>query len=109
MTVKQDTAKVVTAKVVTANRLSDGLVVYLDAAGSWSDSIEQARVARDEAAGAALLAEAGRPEQATRVVAPYLIEVVEDGGRLRPGSYREVIRARGPSVRPDVGKQAARP
>ncbi len=95
-----------TDRIVTANRLSDGLVVYLNGAG-WSESIEDARIAGDDAS-AHLLAEAEAPEQAIRVVGPYLIEVDREAGVPRPVSTREVIRALGPTVRPDLGKQAER-
>lgn len=98
-----------TAQVITANRLHDGAVVYLDPAGGWSESVADARVAPDKTQAAALLAEAERPEHATRVVGPYLMDVVVDDGRPRPASLREVIRAQGPTVRSDLGKQAARP
>ncbi len=93
-------------RIVTANRLSDGLVVYLNGAG-WSERIEDARIAGDDAS-AHLLAEAEAPEQAIRVVGPYLIEVACEGAVPRPVSHREAIRALGPTVRPDLGKQAER-
>jgi hypothetical protein len=94
-----------TEKIVTANRLADGLVVYMNGAG-WSERIEQARIAQGDAEAARLLAEAERPGQALEVVGPYLIAVGRDDDVPRPVSHREVIRARGPSVRPDLGKQA---
>ncbi len=92
-------------RIVTANRLDDGLVVYLDGAG-WSERIDDARVARAEEDAAALLAQAEGPGQAVRVVDPYLIEVTREGAVPRPASHREAIRAQGPTVRPDLGKQA---
>ena len=92
-------------RIVTANRLSDGLVVYLNGAG-WSERIDDARVARAEEDAAVLLAQAEAPGQALRVVDPYLIEVTRDGAVSRPVSNREAIRALGPTVRPDLGKQA---
>jgi sulfite reductase (NADPH) hemoprotein beta-component len=95
-------------KVVTANRLSDGVVVYLEAGGGWTEWIEGARIAHGEADAQAILALAERPEQAVAVVGPYLMDVVGEDGRPRPASPREIIRARGPSVRADLGKQAAR-
>ncbi len=94
-----------TSKVVTANRLGDGVVVYL-ADGAWSERVEEARVARDDEEGAALLAFAESPEQGIVVVDPYLMEVAAENGAPRPVSNREVIRARGPTVRQDLGKQA---
>ncbi len=94
-----------TDKIVTANRLDDGLVVYLNGAG-WSERIEDARIAGDDAAADGLLAEAEGPGQEIRVVGPYLIEVALEGAGPRPVSYREAIRAKGPTVRLDLGKQA---
>jgi hypothetical protein len=92
-------------RIVTANRLSDGLVVYLNGAG-WSERIEDARVAGDDAAADGLLARAEGPGQEVRVIGPYLIEVTRAASGARPVSHREAIRARGPTVRPDLGKQA---
>ena len=92
-------------RIVTANRLSDGLVVYLNGAG-WSERIDDARIAGDDAAADGLLARAEGPGQAVRVIGPYLIEVTREGAVPRPVSHREAIRALGPSVRPDLGKQA---
>ncbi len=96
-------------KIVTANRLDDGLVVYLNGAsggGSWSERIEYARIAGDDAAADGLLAEAEGQGQEIRVIEPYLIEVALEGAEPRPVSYREAIRAQGPTVRLDLGKQA---
>jgi len=96
-------------RIVTANRLSDGLVVYLNGAsggGSWSERIADARIAGDDATADGLLARAEGPGQEVRVIGPYLIEVAREGAVPRPVSHREAIRARGPTVRPDLGKQA---
>ncbi len=87
-------------RIVTANRLSDGLVVYLNGAG-WSGRIEDARVASDDAAADGLMVRAGGPGQAIRVIDPYLIEVKQEGAVPRPVSHREAIRAQGPTVRTD--------
>ncbi len=92
-------------KIVTANRLDDGLVVYLNGAG-WSERIEDARIAGDDAAADRLLARAEGPGQAVRVVDPYLIEGPREAAVPRPVSRREAIRAQGPTVRLDLGKQA---
>jgi sulfite reductase (NADPH) hemoprotein beta-component len=93
-----------TGKVVTANRLSDGLVVYLNKTGGWSGRVEDGQVAAGEVESAEILALA--ESQPTAVVGPYLIDVVEEDGVPRPVNYREVLRAKGPSVRLDLGKQA---
>jgi hypothetical protein len=94
-----------TDRIVTANRLSDGLVVYLNGAG-WSERIENARIAGDDAAADGLLARAEGPGQEVRVIGPYLIEVTRAAAVPRPLSNREAIRAQGPTVRLDLGKQA---
>ena len=96
------------SQVITANRLQDGVVVYLDRAGGWSEWIDEARLARSPEEGKKLLALAEQPDQGTRVVGPYLMDVIEDGGRPLPASNREIIRAKGPTVRTDLGKQAVR-
>jgi hypothetical protein len=95
-----------TLKVATANRLDDGEVVYLSAAGAWSERLEDGAVAETPDGDAALLSKARRSVGARLVVDPYLMNVARGSDRLRPLSQREVIRARGPSVRPDLGKQA---
>ncbi len=81
-------------QVVTANRLSDGIVVFLDDAGQWTSRLDRAAVARDGRGGEILL-ERGRAEQAS-VVDPLLIAVVEhENGAIEPLSLREKIRASG--------------
>ena len=96
-----------TTEIVTANRLNDGLVVYLDGAQGWSERVEEARVAHGEEDAAALLALAEGPEHAVRVVGPYLMEVALEGGAPRPLGNREVIRALGPTVRTDLDEPAS--
>ncbi len=93
-------------QVVTANRLGDGLVVFLTADGGWSENIHDARTADGKEAAEALLAGASTPELDTVIVGPYLIEVEERDGGLIPTKYREVLRTKGPSVRQDLGYQA---
>lgn len=94
------------AKAVTANRLADGRVIYLAADGSWRGRAAEAAWAEDEAGQAELLARAEADAAAARVVGPYLFEVAVEDGRPAPVSLRETIRAAGPTVRGDLGKQA---
>jgi len=96
------------AKVVTANRLNDGDVVYLAASGAWAEALDAAAVAEDAAGEARLLEQAEADVAARQVVGPYAMPVARDGAALKPLSQREAIRARGPSVRLDLGKQAAK-
>lgn len=91
-------------KIVSANDLLDGDVVYLTAAHGWSRRLADAAVAHDAAEAEALLACA--TAQTLRVVGAALADVALDPGGPRPLHFREAFRARGPSHRPDLGKQA---
>ncbi len=90
-------------KVLTANDLAGGQVVFLAETG-WSDRYGDA-VIFDDAATADAALEAARA--ATRTLAdPYLIDVAAVDGLPVPTSYRERIRALGPTIHPDMGPQA---
>ena len=93
-------------QVISANRLGDGLVVYLTRDGEWSEAIADAHIADDAAAADLALAVAGAAVARQAVVDPYLVDVDIGGPAPRPTRYREFIRAQGPSVRRDLGKQA---
>ncbi len=93
-------------QIVTANRLTDGRVVYFAAGGTWSEWPREAAVAGDDTEAAALLARA-QADAVAGVVEPYLIELDDNDAEVTPRRYRELIRASGPSVRRDLGKQAA--
>lgn len=81
-------------QVASANRLVDGIVVWLDDAGQWTDRLERAAVSREPRASEILL-ERARAE-AFGVIEPYLVAVSEDeDGTLEPLSLRERIRASG--------------
>ena len=107
MTAKVVNPKAPGAKVMTANLLREGEVVYLTDAGDWSLWIGEARVVHDEAGAAELDAGAQQGERARLVVGPYLMEVEESAAGPQPISTREIIRAKGPTVHPHFGKQAA--
>lgn len=93
-------------QAVTANRLADGIVVFLAEGERWAERASEARVARDKPAADALLAMAEADEARCVVVAPYLIEMTETPGGPAPAGLRERIRAAGPTIRTDLGKQA---
>jgi hypothetical protein len=93
-------------KVLTANSLAPGEVVYWNGAHGWMPELQQAQVLEDAEAETALKTAAEWVAR-NEVVAPYLFPVRLDSGRIVPASARELIRAAGPSVRPDLGKQAA--
>lgn len=95
-----------TQEIVTANRLNDGAVVYLAAEGDWSERLADAVVVEGDAAAKALLDNAAVAVAAQIVVAPYRADVALESGRLVPRTMKERIRARGPSIHPELGKQA---
>ncbi|HUO91469.1 MAG TPA: DUF2849 domain-containing protein [Rhizomicrobium sp.] len=95
-----------TDQILTANRLRDGEVVYW-AAGRWVTELDQAEVFAEDAAAESALKAADAAVRARQVVNPYLFEVRREGGALKPVKEREIIRAAGPTVRPDLGKQSS--
>ena len=88
--------------VLTANRLGDGIVVFLDFEGAWSESFDEAIVARSPDEVKALEDRGTYDAARNLVVEPYLVEVREDGGRLVPLRARERVRVFGPSILDDV-------
>jgi Protein of unknown function (DUF2849) len=88
--------------VLTANRLGDGIVVFLDFEGAWSESIAEAAVARSPDEVRALQDRGTHDAAHNLVVEPYLVEVRESGGSLVPIRYRERVRVAGPSILDDV-------
>ncbi|ABS62513.1 conserved hypothetical protein [Parvibaculum lavamentivorans DS-1] len=105
----QHTRKGAQFQAVTANRLSDGIVVYLTGEGGWSESLQDAAIAEGKEAAEALLARTEPAVADNTVVEPYLFEVAKEDGFVRAASVREVIRQAGPTVRLDLGKQAELP
>jgi len=97
-----------TGLVVTANRLSDGEVVYLAAEGRWTLCLEAALVVGKEESEE-LLRRAERAVAERKVVGPYAFPVVPGPEGIRPTHMKEIIRAAGPTVRRDLGKQAGLP
>ena len=79
--------------VVTANRLLDGIVVYLAPDGSWTEQLAHARLAKTEEETKALEAEAAKAVKGRKVVAVYPMEVANQNGQLVALSIRERIRA----------------
>jgi hypothetical protein len=85
-------------RVLTANRLTDGISVWLGANGEWVVSLRDAFLARHEDAVAAIEA-AGRQALADNcVVDVNVIEIEETDAGPRPYRLRERIRADGPSI-----------
>jgi hypothetical protein len=93
-------------QVLTANRLSDGEVVYLDAGDRWVERLGDALILTTAGEGETALAKGVQAENDREVVHAYLFDVSAQGEALKPVKMREVIRAAGPTVRRDLGKQA---
>jgi hypothetical protein len=85
-------------KAITANRLGDGLVVFLDAAGGWSLSVAEARLLNDGPELDEANAFAKAQHDARVVVEPYPIDVEIVDGKPVPVRLRERIRAEGPTI-----------
>ena len=93
-------------QVLTANRLKDGLVVFLGEGNAWTPWIAEAVIARSKDDAARLEARGGEHAKTNVVVGPYLMDVIEEAGHVRCAHIREHLRTLGPSVRLDLGKQA---
>ena len=90
-------------KALTGNLLRDGETVFWRA-GAWVPRFKDAELFDDDSV--AEDAEGAAKSAQTVVVDPYLIDVIESDGLWAPLSFRERIRALGPSNHPQHGKQA---
>ncbi|PBC02180.1 DUF2849 domain-containing protein [Mesorhizobium sp. WSM3860] len=93
-------------KVLTANRLSDGIAVWY-ADGGWAETVGHADIAHDKAAEDRLEAIGAAAAANNEVVDVNLIDVTVINGVVEPVRLREKIRAAGPTIRTDIGKQAS--
>ena len=91
-------------QMLTANRLVDGDVLYWKS-GQWVLALADADVFIDPKAADAALAAAQKSVTGNDVVNPYLFDVKTDAKGIHPVKEREIIRAAGPTVRRDLGKQ----
>jgi hypothetical protein len=93
-----------TLQIVTANRLTDGRVVYLAEGERWVEALRGSHIAHSEDEAKTLLTIGEDAAKQRQVVAPYLIDVVVEDGRVWPVRYREVLRAVGPSTHPELNR-----
>jgi len=93
-------------QILTANRLVDGDVVFLTGDYDWSIDINDARVVLDQTDACRLEDFGAKADKSAHVVGCYLVDVVVEEGRIEATHYREIMRAQGPTVRGDLGKQA---
>lgn len=91
-----------TESVITANRLTDGVVVWRDAAGNWSETFSTAALIADEDSPG----EVDRLQLGERNIAVDIraIPVQSSGEGFIPQARRERLREVGPSVRADLGE-----
>ncbi|TPL04428.1 DUF2849 domain-containing protein [Mesorhizobium sp. B2-4-14] len=94
-------------KILTANRLGDGIAVWY-ADGGWAETVDQADLADDKVAEDRLEAIGAKAFAANEVVDVNLIDAEVVDGVVEPVRLREKIRASGPTIRGDLGKQAER-
>jgi hypothetical protein len=88
-------------QMIIANRLRDGVVVFLAPNEGWEPAIEAGTLIDNEADAAKLMGVATRHVDECKVIDPQLIDVEVTGGQPRPTAIREAIRAFGPTVRTD--------
>jgi len=90
----------------TANNLLDGEAVWLGSNGAWVKTFDAAKVFATQDERQVAVEAAERADAENLVVEPYEIEVSQDAGQVTPIKFRERIRAAGPTMRLDLGKQA---
>ncbi|MGL5446780.1 MAG: DUF2849 domain-containing protein [Rhabdaerophilum sp.] len=92
--------------ILIANHLLDGDVVFWAGHG-WSRNPREAAVAEDVSNALLFEAEARAAFARQEVVDAYLVDITRDAtGLPRPNHFRERFKIKGPSNRPDLGKQA---
>jgi hypothetical protein len=89
-------------QMIIANRLIDGVVVFLAPGETWTQAIDAGLLLEDAASTEHALAVAKRHEAESQVIDPQPIDVAVENGRRRPTAIREAIRAFGPTVRTDL-------
>jgi hypothetical protein len=98
-------------RLISANRLTDGVVVYWGTDARWVETFAEGAVFDDAATSGAeafdaAMARAKGDEKANVVVDVVPVEAVRAGAVAKPAHIREAIRAAGPTVHRDHGKQA---
>lgn len=98
------------SKIISANRLSDGIVVYFEGAGSWRENIDLGQILASEAEVEAALGAARIDAKRNLIVDPFAVEVASGDNGLNALSLRDAIRARGPTIdfTPHAGPRTAR-
>lgn len=92
-----------TPKVVTAWDSRSGRTIYLTETGDWTELVSEAAVLIQDAADTAL---AKAKADQLRATDPYVMEVTAEGVVAGRETLRENMRANGPSIHPQFGRQA---
>lgn len=85
-------------KIISANRLQDGIVVYVAAEGTWTADIDQAKRFIAEAEVEAGLKQAKSDEKRNLIVDPFAVDVEAVAKGLEALTLRNAIRAKGPTI-----------
>ena len=93
-------------KIVSANRLSDGIVVYVGRGGAWVDRIGAAAWLETAEDVEAALVAARADEASNLIVDAFVVEALADGEALRATTLRDRIRADGPTIAYGAAAQA---
>jgi hypothetical protein len=93
-------------KAVTANRLTDGIVVFYDPAFHWVESLQAAALFATKQECAAALERAKADIDRNLIIDPFEFDVIVENGVIRAAHMRDAIRANGPTIHRDHGKQA---
>ncbi|HEY5226507.1 MAG TPA: DUF2849 domain-containing protein [Methylovirgula sp.] len=94
-------------RVISANRLRDGIVVYLGSHGEWVTDFADAVLLTSEEACESGQAQARASLAANVIVDPLLVDVVESTEGRRATTLRNAIRAAGPTVEFQTSSSAA--
>ena len=93
----QQKIKITGPSVVTANRTSDGVVIWRNAAQGWSTDLSDAAVVRTADEARVLLSESAADD--VGAIGPYIAPVeLKDDGVIAPGNLREQIRTAGVTI-----------
>ncbi len=96
-------------QIISANRLSDGLIVFLDKENKWVEAATQAAVFDTKESAASALARGQVDIKTNLVVDVAAIDMVEVAGRLQPSHLRDSIRMAGPTITPGSSLKLSEP
>ncbi len=87
-----------TKNVISANRLDDGVVVFVGRDGGWVEGLKHARLFAHAEEAEKNLGLARASEAANVVVDVYAFAVKCEGPKITPVTLRDAIRAAGPTI-----------